>query len=99
MDSNLLSDDEKMRLKTNRRILIVDDEPFNLLGLQIVLSQCGIIDIKNMIDTANSGMLAMQLIKASYREREYGYGLIFMDCSMPIMDGYETTEKIRRFHK
>ena len=25
------------------------------------------------------------------------YGLIFMDCSMPIMNGFESTHKIRKF--
>ena len=27
------------------------------------------------------------------------YGLIFMDCNMPIMDGYESTESIRKFYE
>jgi hypothetical protein len=32
------TDEEKDRMKINRRIMIVDDEAYNLLGLQIVLS-------------------------------------------------------------
>ena len=35
--------------------MIVDDEPYNLLGLQIIISQCGIQNINQIIDTANSG--------------------------------------------
>lgn len=26
------------------------------------------------------------------------YGLIFMDCSMPIMDGYDSTVQIRKYY-
>ena len=28
---------------------------------------------------------------------ECDYNLIFMDCNMPIMDGYQATQKIRQF--
>ena len=35
--------------------MIVDDEPFNLLGIKIMISQCGIKEVNQMIDTANSG--------------------------------------------
>jgi CheY-like chemotaxis protein len=35
----------------------------------------------------------------AYKEEEHFYGLIFMDCSMPIMDGYTAADKIRKFMK
>ena len=30
-------------------------------------------------------------------EKDIQYGLIFMDCSMPIMDGYEASDRIRKY--
>jgi CheY-like chemotaxis protein len=35
------------------------------------------------------------MVKQAFYERKYSYGLIFMDVSMPILNGFETTEKIR----
>ena len=31
--------------------------------------------------------------------KKFSYGLIFMDCSMPIMNGYDATKAIRTFAK
>lgn len=42
-------------MKTNRRILIVDDEAYNLLALQVMLFQCGYPSIKYIIDEAFNG--------------------------------------------
>ena len=44
-----------------------------------------------LVDVANNGQEALDLVK------EHSYGLIFMDCSMPIMDGFEATDCIRRY--
>ena len=52
----------------NRRILIVDDEPYNLLGMQIVLDQCGYDGIKTLVDTAYNGDIAYNMVRKAYDE-------------------------------
>ena len=84
-------------MNKNRRIMIFDDEPFNLLGLTIILQQLGYSNIQSIIDSAYSGQQALDLVINAYKEGKESYGLIFMDCSMPIMDGYTATETIRKF--
>ncbi len=83
----------------NRRIMIVDDEPYNLLGLQIVIQQTGFKNLDQLIDKASNGEQALDLVKDAFKMKKFSYGLIFMDCSMPIMNGYDATEAIRTFAK
>ncbi len=84
-------------MKKNRRILLVDDEPYNILGLKIVLQQSGIKNLMNLIDTAYNGQQAVDLVKNACEKNVYSYGLVFMDCSMPVMNGYEASDLIRDF--
>ena len=42
-------------MNVNRRIMIVDDEPYNLLGLEIVIKQTGFSNIEYLIDKAING--------------------------------------------
>ena len=42
------------------------------------------------VDVADNGKVAIQ------RWQEGNYQMIFMDCMMPVMDGYESTMEIRR---
>ena len=46
-----------------------------------------------------NGKAAIEKVKNAYKSRKYSYGLIFMDCSMPIMNGYDASDEIRRFIK
>lgn len=80
--------------------MIVDDEPFNIDALKIVL-QCATADIpnfnfRNRVDTASNGQKAVDLLKKNYQEG-FQYKLILMDCNMPKMDGYVATDLIRKF--
>ena len=43
------------KINKNRKILIVDDEPYNILGLTIILQQSGYPNISSIIDSAHNG--------------------------------------------
>ena len=67
------------------KILLVDDNDLNQqLGLTI-LEQMGYD-----VTLANNGAEAIELTKQTY------YPIIFMDCRMPIMDGFDATLEIRK---
>jgi len=72
------------------RILIVDDEPFNIDAIKIV-TQCATshlknFDFRNRVDTATNGLKAIEMVKKRTKDG-YTYKLILMDCNMPQMDG------------
>jgi len=77
---------------TNERhdLLIVDDNPFNILALQKTLEGLNL-----RVDSANSGEGAIKKVLARAEEGETNYKIIFMDCIMPIKDGYQTTKELR----
>ena len=53
--------------------------------------------IIDLIDTANNGLEALNKDEEAYENKNYSYGLIFIDLSMPIRDGFEATKQIRQF--
>ena len=99
MISNSLSSllDNKNQFKA-KRILIVDDEPYNIMGLRVLLVQAANLHhLDSYIDQAYNGVEAVQKVKSAYKNGNFSYGLVFMDCSMPIMDGFEATDNIRNY--
>ncbi|EAW34283.1 GAF domain-containing hybrid sensor histidine kinase/response regulator [Lyngbya sp. PCC 8106] len=72
----------------NYRILIVEDHPVNRLLLLTLLSEIG-FEVK----VAEQGQEGIKIWQ------EWHPNLIFMDMQMPIMNGYEATQKIREFER
>jgi CheY-like chemotaxis protein/HPt (histidine-containing phosphotransfer) domain-containing protein len=70
------------------RVLLVDDIPVNQKLLVMQLRSLGV-----QIDQATNGMEAVMLC------RKQQYSLVFMDCDMPILNGFEATEQIRKNEK
>ena len=55
--------------------------------------------LSKLVDQASNGQEALDIVKESLLlEQGYSYGIIFMDCSMPIMDGYTSSKEIRKFY-
>ena len=69
-------------------ILVVDDNPFNLLIAKNLIEALGY-----SVKTALGGYAAIDQIKKSESKGET-IQAIFMDCQMPIMDGFETSRTI-----
>ena len=66
------------------RVLLVEDNPVNLMVGQRLLSVLGVD-----CDTANNGEAALLRMSASR------YDLVLMDCQMPVVDGYTATRRWR----
>lgn len=66
------------------RVLVVDDIPVNQKLLLLHLKRLGY-----EADVANNGQEALDMLA------KQEYGLILMDCDMPVMNGFEAATRIR----
>ncbi len=79
---------ELTKLKYNASILLVDDVGVNRFVVTEILEGYGCTT-----NQAENGEIAMDMAKNG------SYDLIFMDCQMPIMDGFQASKEIRKFDK
>lgn len=71
-------------LPDNLSILVVEDIKMNQLIINQMLGKLGIEP-----DIKENGVEALEAIETKQ------YDLVFMDCRMPVMDGFEATAKMR----
>jgi two-component system alkaline phosphatase synthesis response regulator PhoP len=69
----------------DRKILVVDDEPFILKSLTFVLKKEGF-----HVDSATNGLEALEVIRKEKPD------LVFLDIMMPKMNGLEVCQWIRQ---
>lgn len=81
---NQAMQDSPQNITCNKQALLVDDNHVNLLVAEDNLKEMGIEVI-----TAENGEEALRVLNNT------NIDVIFMDCMMPVMDGYQTTLAIR----
>ena len=69
------------------RILLVEDNPINTMIAKDMLETLGCT-----VEEAENGRDALNMLC-----RDHEYDLVFMDCIMPVLDGYEATRLVRLY--
>jgi signal transduction histidine kinase/CheY-like chemotaxis protein len=79
-------EDQSQRILKNPpgRILVVEDHPANQYVAQSLLES-----LDCTVRIAGTGAEALELLRSET------FDLVFMDCQIPAMDGYETTRRMR----
>lgn len=76
---------KERKFSNKTRILVVEDSIMNCKLINKILSNNGL-----SCDFAYNGLEALNAFRSNK------YDLILMDCQMPILDGYEATQEIRK---
>ena len=86
-DSEKITNTKNQPMKDlSKKILLVEDNPVNQKLASIILKK-----LKCSFDIAENGKKALGKFK------EDTYDLIFMDCQMPVMNGFDATKAIRKY--
>ncbi len=80
-----ISKEEQRELFKGKRVLVVEDNKLNQKITRKILERC-----EMEIELAENGEIAVN------KTRETNYDLILMDIHMPVMDGIQATEIIRK---
>ena len=73
-----------MTQQATPRLLLVEDNPVNLMVAQRLLQVIGMD-----CETAGNGQVALEKLQAT------NYDMVLMDCQMPVLDGYAATRRWR----
>ena len=79
---------DKSPVRSEIRALLVEDNPVNRLVVEAMLAKLGC-----QVTVAGDGQEALNSYQAGL------YDVVFMDCQMPVMDGFEATQAIREWER
>lgn len=90
-EASITNNNKDVALDVNEKsssltILVAEDHPVNQKLIQTILSKKG-----HIVKVVSDGQQALEAV------RNYQFDIILMDCQMPVMDGYESTRKIREW--
>lgn len=79
------ANDVILKLKNSKtKALMAEDHPINQIVMKSLLKKYGL-----EVDVVDTGIKAIEAVQSG------DYQIVFMDCQMPEMDGYEATRHIR----
>ncbi len=80
--------DEKVTFeKVPLKALLAEDNMVNQMVAKKMLTEFGLT-----VEVCANGALALERLKSSEKE---DFDIVFMDCHMPVLDGYDATKAIR----
>ena len=74
----------------NKHVLVIDDVADNIFLVQLILEAQGY-----KVSTANSGEAALNILETDSLKPN----LIILDLMMPVMNGYEVINHLRKHHE
>ncbi|MGB0984844.1 MAG: response regulator, partial [Saprospiraceae bacterium] len=83
-----VSNRKTQSFNSENKVLLVDDNAINIVIAKRFLNKW-----KLEVDVATNGQEAVDMVTQT------DYGLVLMDISMPVMDGYEATKIIRNMEE
>ena len=79
---------EPVKAEFSGKVLVVEDSRVNQQVAKMMLKKLGF-----EVDIADNGEIGVEKFKAN------DYVMIFMDCQMPVLDGFEATKQIRELEE
>lgn len=86
-DETIIEDDQRA-IKENPHILVAEDHVLSQKLTERLLQNLGAT-----VKMVDNGEKAVQALK------DHAYDLVFLDMNMPVLDGLQAAEQIRRFNK